>query len=63
MNHVFVNWKTSVAGAVLMVVGLLSSMFDIHIPGFTMDGGAAIATGLGLLMAKDGNVTGGTIKQ
>lgn len=49
-----VNWKTSLAGVVLIVVGLIGTLLGIHIPGFTMDAGAAITMGIGLLLAKDG---------
>src|SRR5579859_5227337 len=54
MNSMLVNWKTSLAGIVLIVVGLLGTLLDIHIPGFTMDAGAAMTMGIGLLLAKDG---------
>jgi len=48
-----INWKTSIAGLVLIAVGALELGLGIHIPGFNMDAGAAMAAGLGLLMAKD----------
>lgn len=54
MNSMLVNWKTSLAGVVLIVVGLIGTLLGIHIPGFTMDAGAAITMGIGLLLAKDG---------
>jgi hypothetical protein len=47
------NWKTSIAGIVLIAIGLLEGILGIHIPGFSMDAGAALAAGIGLLMAKD----------
>lgn len=53
MNSMLVNWKTSIAGVVLIAVGILGTVLGVHIPGFTMEPGIAIATGLGLLMAKD----------
>jgi hypothetical protein len=53
MNSMMVNWKTSVAGLVLIAVGALGVGFGVHVPGFAMEPGAAIAAGLGLLMAKD----------
>ena len=53
MSSVLANWKTSLAGVVLIAVGILSAFFDVHFPGFTMDSGAAITMGLGLLVAKD----------
>lgn len=54
MNSILLNWKTSLVGAILIVVGVLGSILDIHIPGFDMDSGAAITMGLGLILAKDG---------
>ncbi len=62
MEKLLINWKTSAAGAVVIGLGVLE-LFGVHVPGFTMDPGAALATGLGLLVAKDANVTGGTVKQ
>lgn len=56
-----INWKTSVTGTALLLLGVSQAVFGISIPGFTMDPGAAIVMGLGLLNAKDGNVTGGSV--
>lgn len=53
MVDLIANWKTSIAGLVLIAVGLLEGGLGMHIPGFSMDAGAALATGIGLLMAKD----------
>lgn len=53
MDAMLKNWKTGVAGLVLIVVGLLEGMLGVHIPGFSMDAGAALAAGIGLLMSKD----------
>lgn len=53
MNSLLVNWKTSLAGVVLIVVGIMGAILGIHIPGFSMDSGAAITMGIGLLVAKD----------
>ena len=55
MNEaIFTNWKTSLTGVIVIAIGVLGSAFGIHIPGFTMDPGPAIATGIGLLLARDG---------
>src|ERR1700731_487607 len=54
MQSLMLNWKTSVADVVLIVVGILGAILGVHIPGFTMDSGAAITMGIGLLVAKDG---------
>lgn len=56
------NWKTTSAGGVVLLITVLTQITPILPPQY-----AAIATGvvagLGLLFAKDGNVTGGTTKQ
>ena len=63
MNAITANWKTSLTGAIVICLGLLKAVLGIEIPGFTMDIGPAMATGIGLLLAKDHNVTGGSVKQ
>lgn len=58
-----VNWKTTVAG----VLAILSAVFDVVmklINGTPIDwnmAATAILAGIGLLTAKDHNVTGGTV--
>jgi len=55
MNEaIFTNWKTSLTGVIVIAIGVLGAAFGVHIPGFTMDPGPAIATGIGLLLARDG---------
>jgi hypothetical protein len=49
------NWKTSLAGVASLTTGI-----TLIVNGHTEEGIAGIITGLGLLAAKDGNVTGGT---
>lgn len=58
LNSVTTNWQTSLTGVIVIGIGVLGSAFGIHIPGFTMDAGPAIATGIGLLLAKDGGTKG-----
>lgn len=53
MGDLLKNWRTGAAGLVLVSVGVLS-VFGVHVPGFTGAEGTAIATGLGLILAKDG---------
>lgn len=55
MQHMVTNWKTSVTGLILIALGLFENVTGIHIPGFSMDSGPAIAAGIGLLLAKDGS--------
>lgn len=61
------NWKTTAAGAATIATALgiilhmaATGMWDAPTLGATIMG---VATGLGLVAAKDGNVTGGTVKQ
>jgi hypothetical protein len=54
MQSLMTNWKTSLAGVVLIVVGILGAVLGVDIPGFSMAPGAAITAGIGLLLAKDG---------
>lgn len=53
MNVILANWKTSAAGAMVILLGV-AELAGVHVPGFSMDPGAAFAAGLGLLMAGDG---------
>lgn len=54
MNNMLSNWRTSAGGAVLIVIGVLGAVAGVHVPGFSMEPGAALAAGIALLMAKDG---------
>lgn len=65
MKSLLLNWKTTAAGlgAILTAGGhLLTSLANGDTNTIAVDL-AAIWVGIGLLAAKDGNVTGGTIKQ
>jgi hypothetical protein len=53
MSSMLVNWKTTLSGTVLILVGGIELALNLHIPGFSMEPGVAITMGLGLLMAKD----------
>jgi hypothetical protein len=67
MKSFLTNWKTSASGAAL-VLGAVSDALTQASNG-TWDGNrlmadfTAFAGGIGLIFAKDGNVTGGTIRQ
>ena len=75
MNSIFANLKTSAAGMTPILVGALTTLggvaalFHIPVPGITVTGDpismiwtglAGVSAGLGLFLAKDGDVTGGT---
>ena len=66
MKSIKANWKTSAAGALTMLAGV-GSLFGVSIAGLApIDPTAALAMitgGIGLIFAKDGNVTGGTTAQ
>lgn len=47
--NLFSDWKTSIAGAIIIALAVLDKGFGIHIPGVD------IAAGIGLLFAKDSN--------
>ena len=63
MSSLLANWKTSLAGVLLVVMGALNTFLGIHVPGFSMDFVTALTAGIGLIVAKDSNVTGGTTPQ
>ena len=57
MSNILKNWKTSAAGALMILTGI-GSLAGVKTG---IDPNAALATimgGFGLLFAKDGNVTG-----
>lgn len=61
------SWKTTMAGIASILLGALRFFVAIKNNNLTdeafLTGGAAITTGVGLLTAKDNNVTGGTVVQ
>ena len=56
MKKILRNWKTSLAG-----IGAIITGAAMIVKGNTIGGIASISAGLGMLNAKDNNVTGGTI--
>jgi hypothetical protein len=61
MKSLLKNWKTTLAGliGILTMVGTSTGVISKEVAGAIV----TIATSLGLLAAKDGNVTGGTTQQ
>ena len=60
------NWKTTVTGILTIVVALGSAVLGFLKTGTIPDLGALVASitaGIGLITAKDSNVTGGTVQQ
>lgn len=63
--NILTNWKTSAGGILTIAIGV-ASLLGIKVGANPIDPTSAIAmitAGWGLLMAKDQNVTGGTVKQ
>lgn len=60
MTFILANWKTSLAGAAALMI-LLCDWFGIPVPA-KEELLTAILAALGLA-SKDGNVTGGSVKQ
>lgn len=56
------NWKTTYAGLAAMLIPLLNQLVPVLPPQWAAIA-SGIAAGIGLLFAKDMNVTGGTVKQ
>jgi hypothetical protein len=63
MNYIAANWKTTATGVIVIALGAAHTFLGINIPGFTLDFLSALPVGAGLILAKDGNVTGGSVKQ
>ena len=59
------NWKTTVTGILTIVTAAISitqALINGNQPDWTATI-AAVTAGLGLIFAKDSNVTGGTVQQ
>lgn len=55
------NWRTTLAG-VAAIIGIAAKVATTGHFDLALDG-PAIAAGIGLIAAKDSNVTGGTVQQ
>lgn len=58
MKNFSVNWKTSVAGIILILLGVLHTLYPATFTDAVTGAVATIAAGFGFVSAKDGNVTG-----
>lgn len=56
LSYITTNWKTSLAGILIIALAGLK-LVGISVPG-AMDLPTALTVGLGMLVAKDGNVSG-----
>lgn len=65
--HALTNWKTTVAGVAAILGAAADALTQVstgHVDPTRLYGDAiAVVTGWGLIVAKDGNVTGGSVKQ
>lgn len=61
----FKNWKTTSAGILAIVGGVCGLLFANHplTQEAILISATSILTGIGLIFAKDNNVTGGTTQQ
>lgn len=61
------NWKTTSAGILAIVGGIVRFYFAVKAGNITeeavLTATTAILTGIGLISAKDNNVTGGSVQQ
>lgn len=60
--NIFTSWKTSLAGIGAIAIPLINQVLPVLPPQWATVATGVVA-GLGLIFAKDSNVTGGTIKQ
>lgn len=58
MKNLKINWKTTAAGVGLIILVVAHVLFPATITAAVMASGISIMAGLGLVAAKDGNVTG-----
>lgn len=63
MNTLLANWKTSLAGLIALVIQIGPLVAPKYITPAVANTISVIAGALGLIVAKDKNVTGGTVKQ
>lgn len=57
------SWKTTSAGIIAIAGAIVAFIFTAHDQAAIMAEITALVTGVGLLFAKDSNVTGGTTPQ
>lgn len=55
MNHILINWKTSLAGLIVSVAGYVQFAYPQY--AVIAQGVLALAGGAGLIAAKDANIS------
>lgn len=63
MQTLLTNWKTTLAGLIALVIQVGPVLWPTVITPATANTITAVAVSLGIIAAKDSNVTGGTTKQ
>lgn len=58
MKNLLVNWKTTLAGIIALIIQLGPVLFPQYITPTVANTISVIAGGLGIIVAKDGNVSG-----
>lgn len=61
MKFTFKNWKTTLSGVVAIIVQVGPVLFPKYINETTANSISVIAGAIGITLAKDHNVTGGTV--
>lgn len=56
------NWKTTTTGAIV-ILGVVAKVMNGGVSNISMSDITTLIGGIGLIMAKDSNVTGGTVGQ
>lgn len=55
MNHILINWKTSLAGLIVSIAGYVQFAYPQY--AVIAQGVLALAGGVGLIAAKDANIS------
>lgn len=63
MKNLLANWKTTLAGGIALLIQIGPILWPKVITPATANTISLLAASLGIVVAKDGNVTGGTTKQ
>lgn len=63
MKNLLKNWKTTLAGVIAIVVQVGPVLLPKYITPTVANSISVIAGSMGVIAAKDGNVTGGTVQQ
>jgi galactokinase len=57
MQAILTNWKTSLAGVIIIALGAANTFLGVHVPGFDLSFASSIPIGVGLMFSSDGVAT------